>query len=311
MQRISDLERDHVREKETLKKDMLRKIRETKMSLLAMTEDQLDETTKRTMMKNEQISTELKYQSRQSVRIAEENKILLDGNVRLKRDLELNLETQRELAKRTHFYQKMIKKLHFKLADKDEAAAAALEAAPGKEAMVFSLQADVARLQVTVEKVCCELDEVKRKLRTCFRRCKVAEGGRRLDGEAVRTFVRDVNFQLERIQDDAAVNAGKAPNDRELLLYIHTKLGVLDQQFSRPESHGRITPALRSSVSLPYLRNAGVSGYVRARGGKMGAGGRSRHPRALNVNTFASSRVGVRSVESWRSDSSKGAELSR
>ena len=40
-------ERRNVMEKERLKKEMLHKIRETKLSLLAMTEDQLHTTTKR------------------------------------------------------------------------------------------------------------------------------------------------------------------------------------------------------------------------------------------------------------------------
>ncbi len=49
-----------------LKKEMLAKIKETKLSLLAMTEDQLHTTTQRTIMENEQMTTELQYQSRQT-----------------------------------------------------------------------------------------------------------------------------------------------------------------------------------------------------------------------------------------------------
>jgi len=52
-------EREFVSEKERLKKDMLTKIKETKLSLLAMTEDQLHTTTKRTIMENEQMTIEL------------------------------------------------------------------------------------------------------------------------------------------------------------------------------------------------------------------------------------------------------------
>ena len=44
---VAELERRNVMEKDRLKNEMLRKIRETKLSLLAMTEDQLHTTTKR------------------------------------------------------------------------------------------------------------------------------------------------------------------------------------------------------------------------------------------------------------------------
>jgi hypothetical protein len=44
---VNELERRNVMEKDRLKNEMLRKIRETKLSLLAMTEDQLHTTTKR------------------------------------------------------------------------------------------------------------------------------------------------------------------------------------------------------------------------------------------------------------------------
>jgi hypothetical protein len=52
---VAELERRNVMEKDRLKNEMLRKIRETKLSLLAMTEDQLHTTTKRTIMENEQV----------------------------------------------------------------------------------------------------------------------------------------------------------------------------------------------------------------------------------------------------------------
>ena len=47
--KISDLERKHVQEKDRLKKEMLLKLRETKANLLKMTDNQLDTTTKRTI----------------------------------------------------------------------------------------------------------------------------------------------------------------------------------------------------------------------------------------------------------------------
>jgi hypothetical protein len=58
-QRESELERKFLVEREKLKKEMLKKIRETKLRLLKMTEDQLNTTTKRTILENEQMTIEL------------------------------------------------------------------------------------------------------------------------------------------------------------------------------------------------------------------------------------------------------------
>eukprot|EP00743_Colponemidia_sp_Colp-15_P001790 GILK01001954.1.p1 GENE.GILK01001954.1~~GILK01001954.1.p1 ORF type:complete len:486 (-),score=142.02 GILK01001954.1:67-1479(-) len=112
---ISELERKHVQEKEKLKKDMLLKIKETKQNLLAMTEDQLHTTTKRTIMENEQMTTELQYQSKETEKLLLKNQRLSVENKELKRDIEIHRQLEQELAKRTHFYQRLIKKLHQKL----------------------------------------------------------------------------------------------------------------------------------------------------------------------------------------------------
>ena len=58
---ISALERKKAIEIDQLKKDMLQKIRETRDALRAKTKDQLDATTKRTIMENEQMTTEYFY----------------------------------------------------------------------------------------------------------------------------------------------------------------------------------------------------------------------------------------------------------
>mgnify|MGYP004102230907 CR=1 FL=1 len=53
-------------EKDRLKKEMLLKLRETKANLLKMTDNQLDTTTKRTIAENEQMSSELAWQSKET-----------------------------------------------------------------------------------------------------------------------------------------------------------------------------------------------------------------------------------------------------
>eukprot|EP00949_MAST-11_sp_MAST-11-sp1_P003133 g3133.t1 len=122
---VEELVRRNLTEKERLKKEMLVKIKETKQNLLSMTEDQLHTTTKRTIMENEQMTTELQYQSRETERLLKRSEAVEKANKDLKRQLQIHEEAEREYAKKTHFYQKLIKKLHEKLkssssADEDE-----------------------------------------------------------------------------------------------------------------------------------------------------------------------------------------------
>ena len=70
---VSDLERKHVQEKDRLKKEMLLKLRETKANLLKMTDNQLDTTTKRTIAENEQMSSELAWQSKETEKLIRKN----------------------------------------------------------------------------------------------------------------------------------------------------------------------------------------------------------------------------------------------
>jgi len=112
---VSELERRNVMEKDRLKNEMLRKIRETKLSLLAMTEDQLHTTTKRTILENEQMTSELHYQSKETERIVKKNEKLIEENSKLKREIELSASTQQIMAKKTMFYQQLITKLQSKL----------------------------------------------------------------------------------------------------------------------------------------------------------------------------------------------------
>jgi len=78
---ISDLERKHVQEKDRLKKEMLFKLRETKANLLKMTDNQLDTTTKRTIAENEQMSSELAWQSKETEKLIRKNDKLKSDNV--------------------------------------------------------------------------------------------------------------------------------------------------------------------------------------------------------------------------------------
>jgi len=118
---IDLLERKMFHEKERIKKEFLIKIKETKQNLLSMTEDQLHTTTKRTIMENEQMTTELQYQSRETERLLKLNTRLRSENKELKRNVGLTEEAGKEYAKKTYFYQKLIKKLHEKIQDQTSA----------------------------------------------------------------------------------------------------------------------------------------------------------------------------------------------
>jgi hypothetical protein len=120
MEIVANQDRHNMLQKAWLKNEMLEKIRETKMSLLAMTEDQLHTTTKRTIMENEQMTTELQYQSRETERIVRRNQDLVKSNNDLRRRLDLAEESQVMLAKRTQFFQKYIKKLTEKLSQAEK-----------------------------------------------------------------------------------------------------------------------------------------------------------------------------------------------
>merc|ERR1719389_930708 len=89
---LSMLDRKKAIEIDQLKKEMLQKIRETRDTLRLKTRDQLDATTKRTIMENEQMTTELHFQSRETEKLLDRNAQLTDGNRQLKRNLLIHKE---------------------------------------------------------------------------------------------------------------------------------------------------------------------------------------------------------------------------
>jgi hypothetical protein len=90
---------------------MQKNIKDTREHLKAKTKDQLDSTTKRTIMENEQMATELHYQSVETQRLLDRNQQLIDENSQLRRNLQIHKDLENELARRTHVYQKLIKKM--------------------------------------------------------------------------------------------------------------------------------------------------------------------------------------------------------
>lgn len=97
---------------------MLHRLQETKTSLLALKKEQLQTTTRLTVLQNHQLTTELEYQSKQTEKLLFKNAKLQEQLNSLKRDVEIHKEVEAELAKRSHFFQKLIKKLSARIKGK-------------------------------------------------------------------------------------------------------------------------------------------------------------------------------------------------
>lgn len=100
-----------------LKKYMLEKIQITKTELFALRKEHLDSKTRLTVLQNYQLTTELEYQSKQTENLFFKNQKLIQHVNALKRDVEIHKQVEGELAKRSHFCQKLIKKLKSKIKD--------------------------------------------------------------------------------------------------------------------------------------------------------------------------------------------------
>mmetsp|Transcript_53314 Transcript_53314/g.86210 ORF Transcript_53314/g.86210 Transcript_53314/m.86210 type:complete len:520 (+) Transcript_53314:97-1656(+) len=112
---VSAFDRKKAIDIDQLRKDMQRNIKETREMLKARTKDQLDSTTKRTIMENEQMATELHFQSKETERLLDRNQALMEENVQLRRNLLIHKDLENELARRTHVYQRLLKKMNEKM----------------------------------------------------------------------------------------------------------------------------------------------------------------------------------------------------
>jgi chromosome segregation ATPase len=99
---------------------MLYKIKETKANLLALNDEQLQTTTRLTILQNHQLTTELEYQSKQTEQLLFKNNKMKTQIETLKRDIEIHKEVEKELAKRSHFCQKVIKRLKQQVKDLEQ-----------------------------------------------------------------------------------------------------------------------------------------------------------------------------------------------
>lgn len=85
-------------------------IKNVKCNMLSMNEDQLKGTTKLTVKQNIQLSSELEYQSQHIEQLIYQNEKMQQQQKLLKIELEEHSEVEHELAKRSHFCNRVIQK---------------------------------------------------------------------------------------------------------------------------------------------------------------------------------------------------------
>ena len=108
---VCELERRNILEKEKMKNNMLLKIRDTKLTLLAQTEDQLSTITKRTMLENQQVITELMYQSKETEKMNRQYSDMSRREEQYSRESQLWKQERKQLNDRLLLYSKMVKQL--------------------------------------------------------------------------------------------------------------------------------------------------------------------------------------------------------
>jgi len=109
---------------------------------------------------------ELAYQSRQSEKITQRNKALVDENAELRRRVELAKQTEVELAKRSHVYQKTIKTLLAKVKQESEGRESQERQGEGIRSQQAVLEGRVHALEIT----CVELRDAAEAAREHARR---------------------------------------------------------------------------------------------------------------------------------------------
>lgn len=107
---MEEIEQEKVIQIDNLRKEMLLQIRAVKIKMLNMNEDQLVGTTKLTVIQNASLTGELEYQSKQTEHQMYKNHQMRQIIKTLTQDLNDHQQVEHELAKRSHFCQKVIKK---------------------------------------------------------------------------------------------------------------------------------------------------------------------------------------------------------
>ena len=95
---------------EKMRKEMLLEVKQVKTDMLNFTDDKLQGTTRQTIKQNKQLTSELEFQSKQTENLIYQNGTMASEIKALQKDLKLHQEVEKELAKRSHFCNKVIQK---------------------------------------------------------------------------------------------------------------------------------------------------------------------------------------------------------
>ncbi|KAJ1495134.1 hypothetical protein T484DRAFT_2219579 [Baffinella frigidus] len=134
---------------------------ERKTAFMRLTDNQLEATTKKTLLENEQMASELAFQNRETERLLLKNSKLEEENRTAKRELALHQQTESELARRNHQYLRTIKGLLGKLKALDEAKRDLERKEKTKEEkIVVQYRKRVTLLQDTVEEAYSQLNKL-------------------------------------------------------------------------------------------------------------------------------------------------------
>jgi len=104
-------ERDKIYAVKKLSEEMDFKVKETQANLMALNDEQLQTTTRLTILQNHQLTTELDYQSKQTENLVAKNDEMTKKIEVLKRNISLHKNIEKKLAKRAYKSQKVIAEL--------------------------------------------------------------------------------------------------------------------------------------------------------------------------------------------------------
>lgn len=107
---LSAVERNKDIEFLELKREMQKSINGLRDKMKSQTKEQLDVATKKAIMDNEQMATELQFQCQQTEQLITRNKSLTDENIKLRRHLGVHKDLEHELVRRSHVQQRLLKK---------------------------------------------------------------------------------------------------------------------------------------------------------------------------------------------------------
>jgi len=108
---INNLELKKIQAVQKLSEEMDYKVKETQANLMALNDEQLNTTTRLTILQNHQLTTELDYQSKQTEQLLAKNDKMQEQIDTLKRNISLHKQIEKQLAKRAHVSQGMINNL--------------------------------------------------------------------------------------------------------------------------------------------------------------------------------------------------------